>query len=73
MTDAGGGWEGRHEAAADAVAIMRAAVILTKVRIPSHEGRQPLLWILTFVRMTKGTIRGITPHHDPKPPTLRQQ
>ncbi|RMB36817.1 hypothetical protein C8J47_0394 [Sphingomonas sp. PP-F2F-G114-C0414] len=60
MTDVGGGgWEGRHEAAVNAVAIMRATVILTKVRIQSHEGRQPSLWILTFVRMTEWTIRGI--------------
>ncbi|RZL19255.1 MAG: hypothetical protein EOP64_10795 [Sphingomonas sp.] len=28
------------------------SVILTKVRIQSHEGCQLLLWILTFVRMT---------------------
>ncbi len=29
------------------------SVILTKVRIQSHEGQRSLLWILTFVRMTR--------------------
>ncbi|VVT28932.1 hypothetical protein SPHINGO391_510022 [Sphingomonas aurantiaca] len=29
------------------------SVILTKVRIQSHEGHPRLLWILTFVRMTE--------------------
>ncbi|RMB54461.1 hypothetical protein C8J44_2081 [Sphingomonas sp. PP-CE-3A-406] len=52
---------------------MLATVILTKVRIQSNGWRPSWLWILTFVRMTEETIRGITLHHHPKPPTLKQQ
>jgi len=52
---------------------MRAAVILTKVRIQSNSWQPSWLWILTFVRMTEGTIRGMTARYRPKPPTLKQQ
>ncbi|VVT00805.1 hypothetical protein SPHINGO391_350120 [Sphingomonas aurantiaca] len=38
-------------------ASFQAAVILTKVRIQSREGRRLEPWVLTFVRMTEASVK----------------